>query len=1000
MEGYKLKHRLIAYFGFDNENKTSPIHAQKYEITLFISSATKKFMRFDEIEAIIADIMEPYSEKNLVQVPPFDKTEPTLKNLGNIFYLLLRDAFVGYDLILNSLEINESPLHTYIVNESNADEELMVGDKKIPISSLIMENIIAQSTSYLLAKYEKEEPQPIQRGEEPPEAVVDAKLPEVNPEPDNLNTSQPLPLKKAPVFRLILGFVSLLACGALLTGYLKNTGAYPSGSDIYGHLFKSDLLYNSIRSGDFYPLYTDLWYNGMQPFRYWAPLPYYLMVALQFIGGGDVISAYLLFVFFAFVIGGSGWLLWGRTYNRMLLATFLGAMWFFLPDNIRVFFVEGNFPRMVIAIFLPYLFYFVWKFVDHQKKWAVIPVILIMCCMILSHVMIAAMIGIATFIFLLIYCITQKKWLRSVQVILAMLIPFALCGVWLYPALQGGLVAMDAGATAEVMQSLSTPISISLNPFVRTKGIFDFYYFGLAIMVVSILGLFVANKKSLPGFTTAIIIFLGTTTAAVPLLEKLPLNQLLWMMRFTPIVYALFMLSILEWRNCRRYVAIFIAVFLIFDSIPSVHLEKYFSQNPNKLFNSLSTAKEITNQRVSLLDLSVFDSYPSYYFSGEESKTQYTFGWAWQGATTAHNIVMLNTAAEKGYYYYLFDRSLELGDDTVMVQKELVVKAKKSLPLLIEAAKASGYQLYQETNYTYIFHRDTPDCFGITTEYVGLSIGSSANAIALEYPSFEEGTSDNLADYSFEELSKYKVIYLSDFKYDDKKSAEELLTRVANRGVKIIIDMSRIPVDQVTSRMTFFGVTAQTISFSERYPELMYHERIYEAMPFEEEYSTWNTIYLDNVKQVIGYSWFNNKELPFLGTAGNPNILFLGYNILFHAMETGDEPIIGLINDLLELEPSQLPKREVVPITVENQKNRLIINTPGGSINTTIAYQDNFRSNQKILNKNNLLVVEEHSTQIEITYAYLAPGLILSGIGLLGASILLYFIYRKKRCVK
>ena len=90
--------------------------------------------------------------------------------------------------------------------------------------------------------------------------------------------------------------------------------------------------------------------------------------------------------------------------------------------------------------------------------------------------------------------------------------------------------------------------------------------------MISIIGIFVADKKSLPGFLTSIIIFLGTTTVVVPFLEKLPLNQLLWMMRFTPIVYAIFMLALLEWRNCRRYVVIIIAFFLIIDSIPSAHL--------------------------------------------------------------------------------------------------------------------------------------------------------------------------------------------------------------------------------------------------------------------------------------------------------------------------------------------------------------------------------------------------------------------------------------------
>ncbi len=999
LEGYKLRYKLITFLSSGNIKDISSVHAKTFDIALFISPSRRSFVPFDRIEAIISETLEVYSEKNLVQVPPFDNLEPTITNLGNVFFVLLKEALFQKDLVLETLEISESPIRSYIVNEVNADRGFLVGHKKIKATSLLMDDIISQSTYHLLSENEKEGQTPIPVVHAPA-PVAEAGLPLPPPKPKIEDSSPTLQPVKVPVYQFTLCFLLLTVCGVLITIYLKKTGAYPSGSDIYGHLFKSDFLYHSIRAGDFYPLYTDLWYNGMQPFRYWAPLPYYFLVILQFIAGGDAISSYLLFVLFAFVIGGTGWLLWGWAYNRMLFTTFLGVLWFFLPDNIRVFFVEGNFPRMAIAIFLPYLFYFVWRYVEHSKTWAVVPVIFIMCCIILSHVMIAAMTGIGTFIFLFIYSMRQKRLLESFQIIVAMLLSFALCGVWLYPALQGGLMGMNAAATSEVMQSLSTPISISLNPLLRTQEIFDYYYFGLSILVISIIGIFVADKKRLPGFLTSIIIFLGTTTVVVPFLEKLPLNQLLWMMRFTPIVYAIFMLALLEWRNCRRYVAIIIAFFLIIDSIPSAHLEKYFSHNPARLSDSLSTTKELTRQRVSLIDLSVFDSYPSYYFSSKEPKTKYTFGWAWQGAATANNIMMINTAAEKGYYYYLFDRSLELGDDTVMVHKELVDKAKRTMTSLLEAAQASGYKFYKETNFTYIFHRDTPACFGVASEYAGLAIGNSAKAIALEYPSFEEGSSDNLTDYRYEDLSRYKVIYLSGFSYNDKKAAEELLTRTANGGVRIIIDMGRIPVDPVTSRMTLFGVTAQAISFSAQYPELMYHDQVYQALPFKEEYSTWNTFYLDNVEQAIGYSWFKNKNMPFLGTAGSPNIIFMGYNILFHAMETQDESIIMLINDLLEFEPTQLPDREVVSISVKKQKDKLIIDSEKGSINTTIAYQDNFRSDQKIYEKNNLLVVQEPHTEIEITYAYLAQGLALSGAGVLGTGVLLYFIIRKRRCVQ
>ncbi len=986
---------------FQDSSDPSSVYARTFEITLFISTVRSGLIRFDEMEEVITKTLNRYSEKELTLISPFDQLEPTLENMGDVFYQIVGQNLARLEMSLEKLEISERPIETYIVNEAVASEKLYVGDKKIKLSSVLVENIISQSITHILSDYERPEeavipvepiPQPEQ--EKQPEETLPQKQKKQHDHSPRIDQSA----SRFLAVKFVCGVLFLITVGSLIAFYLKNTGAYPSGSDIYGHLFKSDLLFQSIKNGDLYPLYTNLWYNGLQPFRYWAPLPYYLQAMLQYFAGGDVLNSYLLFVSFSFVVGGIGWLIWGLTYRRMAFCTFLGCLWFFLPDNLRVFFVEGNFPRMVVAIFLPYLFYFVWRFAEGRKKKALIPIMLIMSCITLCHVMVAAMTGITSFIFLLIYSINQRRLKESIYIIIAMLLSITACGFWLYPALKGGLIGMEASATEEVMQSLSTPITVSLNPLIRTYGIFDYYYFGLSIFALSLIGLFLANKKSRPGFYTAIIILFGTTTAMVPFLDKLPLNQLFWMTRFTPIVYSIFLLSLLEWKNCRRYVVIVIALAIAADCIPSMDLQRYHSQTPAKLSYTLAEAKALTSQRISLLDLSVFDSYPSYNFSSEEPKRQYSFGWAWQGASTAHNIVMINTAAEKGYYYYLFDRSIELGDDTVLVRKELVSKAKKTAADLREAANSSGYRLVNETNYTYVFHKDVPKVFGDKSNYLGIAIGNSANLISLEYPVFVEGASQNITDYTFEELSKYRVIYLSGFTYSDRKTAESLLVQTANAGVKIIVDMNRIPIDPITSRMTFFDVTAQSITFSNQYPELMYRDKIYDSVPFKKEYSTWNTVYLENAKQIQGYSWFQNKRLAFVGTGDNKNIIFMGYNFLYHVMETNDESVTSLMTDLLGLASNQLPERKIIPLEVTYQRDKIVIDSPGGKINTTLAYQDNFRSDQEIINQNNLLTVTEPHTEIKIVYPYLIEGLTVSAAGALGIAILLYFLYRKKRC--
>ena len=77
------------------------------------------------------------------------------------------------------------------------------------------------------------------------------------------------------------------------------------------------------------------------------------------------------------------------------------------------------------------------------------------------------------------------------------------------------------------------------------------------------------------------------------------------------------------------------------------------------------------------------------------------------------------------------------------------------------------------------------------------------NSIVQIYPSFIVGRSDNIEDYSIGELLKYNTIFLSGFEYYSLKNAEDIINKLAEQGVKIVIDMTHIPVDRSSNRMHF-----------------------------------------------------------------------------------------------------------------------------------------------------------------------------------------------------
>ncbi|MCD2346187.1 6-pyruvoyl-tetrahydropterin synthase-related protein [Clostridium guangxiense] len=1006
-QGYLYKFNMNASHSVLINNKRGPSHSHTFLISLFVEMQGGEFVIYDEVEKVVNKFLSAYSGKEINEFEAFREVEPTLENIGDFLFEELSRILKENNINLLRLEISEIPTRVYVINGNG--QVNIAGSSTKKIAKLMMNNIINLSSKELVKKFEDfdQSKEMLEKTEENrPQDVLEKKDAENEPEIESEIIQKRDKNKwkiNNPIIKIAASILVLIFGAVILSIYLGKHWGYPWGLDTYGHIFKADILYQNIKKGNLYPLFTEYWYNGIQPFRYWAPFSYYVLAMFQFVSSGDPIKAYIIFIGAVFFIGGLGWLLWGIKSKRIFIALIIGIMWFFLPENLRVLFFEGNIPRVVITALIPYLFFFLWEFVEHEKKSAIIPMTIFMILIIMSHLMVGAMLGITTFIFLAIYSVVLKKFLKSSQIIIAMLLAFVICGIWIYPALKGGLVSMDSGATSEVMKSLSTPFTTSLNPFIRlgSSGRLGYFYYGLSIIIVSVLGIILSSKKSLPGFITVIIVFLGTTTAFIPVLIKLPLNQLLWMMRFTPIAYGIFMLSLLNWTKCKkRFMAIFLMI-IIADSSLSFRFSLYPEGKNSNVETIMDEAKRITNQRIALLDSSLFESYPSFYIIGSGKKVSYSYGWAWQGASTAKNIVLLNTALENGYYNYMFDRSIELGCDTVIVRKNSLKKGKRSFNKINSAAELSKFKLDMETGDAYIFHRDTPKNFGVITNYSGLCIGRSAEQIPLQYPSFEIGKSQNIEDYTIDELRKYKVIYLSDFSYNDRKKAEEMLSKLSSMGVKIIIDMNKIPADAVTKSMTFMGITAQPISFDKKMPDLFFNGQKYISVNFDEKYKNWNTVYLQDLPKVEGIAWIKNKKLTFVGegVGDNKNITYVGFNLMFHAMQDDDAGAISIMNSILGNSSSVLPERKIVPISVKYNNNSFSINSPKDNVNTTIAYLDSYNSTRKISDKQNLLNIEKGQANIKVTYPYLTDGIVVSLIGLTGFGILLVFIYKRRKII-
>lgn len=782
----------------------------------------------------------------------------------------------------------------------------------------------------------------------------------------------------------------ILSLAALLTLVVVNrTGAYPWGSDTYGHLFKGNILYDSLKKGKFFLNYNESWYNGVQPYRYWAPLPYYILAIINLVTN-NIITTYNVFIALVFIIGGLGWLFWGYYTKRQNLSLILAIMWFFIPNNLRILFSEGNIPYVIVNSLVPFVFLHYYKSIQEARIMDYLILAAFMSILTLTHAMLSAMTGISLFILAFADSTVNKRYLKNLSSLAYAFMGIMASSFWLYPALKGGIMSIDKSAVADVMKDLTYPLITSLNPLIRFSNI-EVYYFGLAFALTAVLGLLVSTKNERAPFISALIILIGTTKAALPVLQKLPMNQVFWMSRFTSIAMAMIIMAIMIWKRLRKSVLVLLILIMIFDSAASFYVLGFNGQFSSNLSKTLDTAARISTQRIGVLDNSYFGSFPSYYiaYNSAHGVTDQVYGWAWQGAATSKNIVMLNTALERGYYDLMFDRALELGADTLVVKKSLITDFNK----LQQIAATVGYEKYGEDDQTIIYKYPGVSRFGTTVNYEGIAIGSySTNAVYI-FPKLQVGDDNFLDDYTYDELKNNKIIYLSGFKYKNKKTAEDLVLKLSRNGVKVVIDGTGLDEK-------FLGVTAEPITLDNNYQEIYYKNEKLQTKSFPDEYSSWKTCFFNGIENKESYEVTNRRLISYIGKKDNDNLTFIGLNIPYYAFLTKDSGAVRILEDAFNLKAYELPKRETHKIDIKRENNTLSIISDASNIIVPIAALDAFvkvKGDYEV--RDNLIYLKTLKLDIKIIYPYLTTGIVLSLIFLtliVSLSIIIKIDHKKK----
>lgn len=800
---------------------------------------------------------------------------------------------------------------------------------------------------------------------------------------------------------------------------VSKNGVYPSGSDTMYHIYRGDYVYNSIKAGNWYPLYDYMWYNGVELMRYWAPLCAYVMAFCEMLAGGDMLIGYLIFVGLICMLGAVSWLCIGIRMKRPVLGAFIGIIWFFMPNNLLALFVEGNLARSLSMIFLPVFIYEVSEYLKDRRAVRMPFIIISFVLIALCHLGYAGMAALAVIVYCIIHMLQGYSKRAVGDIIVALLLSFMLIGVWMVASLNGGITSLD---NSENMANFFQSLWVTINPLDRVTTNNSHFYFGLAAALLAVSGMFFGYKKSRAGFIAAIITLICTTTAMYPVLKILPGSQYLWMLRFISIALCMILYSFLKWDTLKKPLVVLFCVILIADIVPSLPLITGDGNNISVSKNGITIdynnndsawdrldeqqnstliaqAQSLTKQRLTLLDDSSLGSTGAFLVSDWNESVPAVFGAGREAANTSTNIVRLNRALSDGSYYYVFDRSRELGSDTVLVKLSVIAKYGSSVYDMDVAAKASGYEVAGANAAYRLYHMDTYDNWGTVSSYEAIGIGSGTPLISQSFPAVEETDSDNLNDYTYEQLSKYKEVILAGFTYDDKDAAESLIVKLSESGVKVVIYADGIPQNKKTQSQEFLGVTCSDIVFNNGFPDMDTKIGILYPDLFPKGYTTWQTVYLNGLTNVWGSVTDNGLTLDFYGTVKNDNIIMCGFNFAYYYGVTYDASIGKLLSDMLDITSTQLPDRKNVELNIEHSTNGITITSDYDNVNTSLAYHDIFESEQWLGKKNNLTYVKAGVTDITFKVPYLWQGALVSvaGLVLTVAWMVILCIGEKKR---
>ena len=110
---YRIKAYLNAthYVVFDGTKGQTHPHTWEFVVTIYTKN--DNIVKFTDTEKAIMDVFEPYQDRVLNEVKPFEAIIPSLENITEFFATRISEAVRPFGYHLRRFEGSETPVRTY-----------------------------------------------------------------------------------------------------------------------------------------------------------------------------------------------------------------------------------------------------------------------------------------------------------------------------------------------------------------------------------------------------------------------------------------------------------------------------------------------------------------------------------------------------------------------------------------------------------------------------------------------------------------------------------------------------------------------------------------------------------------------------------------------------------------------------------------------------------------------------------------------------------------------